>query len=71
VLDKVGAPGLTDADVAGIQQVLVDTGALDAIETRIDALTATAVDAVEAAGITPGARDELVDLARFIAGRDT
>ena len=71
VLDKVGAPGLTDADVAGIQQVLVDTGALDAIEARIDALTATAVDAVEAADITADARDELVDLARFIAGRDT
>ena len=71
LLDKVGAPGLSEADVAGIQQVLVDTGALDLIEARIDALTGAAVDAIEAADITAEARDELVELARYVAGRDT
>jgi geranylgeranyl diphosphate synthase type I len=71
LLDKVGAPGLSEADVAGIQRVLVDTGALDLIEDRIDALTAAAVDAIEAADVTAEARDELVDLARYVAGRDT
>ncbi len=67
----MGAPGLTDDDVARIQAVLVDTGALDRIEQRIDRLTGAAVDAIEAADVTPEARDELVDLARFVAARDT
>jgi geranylgeranyl diphosphate synthase type I len=71
LLDKVGAPGLSEADVAGIQQVLVDTGALDLIEDRIDALTAAAVDAIDAADVTAEARDELVELARYVAGRDS
>jgi len=71
LLDKVGAPGLTDDDVARIQAVLVDTGALDRIEQRIDRLTGAAIDAIEAADVTPEARDELVDLARFVAARDT
>jgi geranylgeranyl diphosphate synthase type I len=70
LLDKVGAPGLTDDDVARIQAVLVDTGALDRIEQRIDRLTGAAVDAIEAADVTREARDELVDLARFVAARD-
>jgi geranylgeranyl diphosphate synthase, type I len=71
LLDKVGAPGLSDADVAGIQRVMVDTGALAMVEARIDDLAAAAIDAIEAADITPQARDELVDLARYVAGRDT
>jgi geranylgeranyl diphosphate synthase, type I len=71
LLDKVGAPGLSDDDVARIQAVLVDTGALDSIEQRIDRLTGSAIDAIEAADVTPEARDELVDLARFVAARDT
>jgi geranylgeranyl diphosphate synthase, type I len=71
LLDKVGAPGLTDDDVVRIQAVLVDTGALDRIEQRIDRLTGAAIDAIEAADVTPEARDELVDLARFVAARDT
>jgi len=71
LLDKVGAPGLSDDDVARIQAVLVDTGALDSIEHRIDRLTGSAIDAIEAADVTPEARDELVDLARYVAARDT
>lgn len=70
LLDRVGQPGLSDGDVVAIQQLLVDTGALDEIERLIERLTARAIDAIGAADITPGARDQLVDLARFVAARD-
>jgi geranylgeranyl diphosphate synthase type I len=71
VLDRVGEPGLTGADVARIQEVLVESGAVEVVEGLIDALTTRAVDAVEAAEITAEARDELIDLARFVAARDS
>ena len=70
-LDRVGDPALSDGDVATIQRVLVDTGALAEVEQLIDRLTAQAIEAIDAAEITPAARDELVDLARFVASRDS
>jgi geranylgeranyl diphosphate synthase type I len=70
LLDRVGQPGLSDGDVMAIQQQLVDGGALDEVEQLIAALTTRAIDAIDAADITPPARDELVDLARFVASRD-
>ena len=70
LLDLVGAPSLADADVAAIQRVLVDTGAVGEIERTIDSLAQRAIEAIEAADVTAEARDELVDLARFVAFRD-
>ena len=70
LLDRVGQPGLSDAEVLAIQQLLVDGGALDEIERLIERLTARAIDTISTADITPRARDELVDLARFVASRD-
>jgi geranylgeranyl diphosphate synthase type I len=70
VLDRVGLDGVTAADVARVQAVLVDTGALAQVEELIDVLTTRAIDAIEAADITAGSRDELVELARFVASRD-
>jgi geranylgeranyl diphosphate synthase type I len=70
LLARVGDPSLTEGDIADLQQVLVDTGAVDTVEALIDTLTFRAVEAVEAADVTPRARDELVDLARFVASRD-
>ena len=46
VLDLVGDPGLDRRTVARIQQVIVDTGALDELEAHIDALTEEAVAAI-------------------------
>ena len=69
-LARVGEADLTDADVAAIQQALVDTGALDEIEGLVEELTARAVDAIEAADVAADAREELVDLARYVAARD-
>jgi geranylgeranyl pyrophosphate synthase len=50
--------------------VLVDSGALAEIEALVDELTGRAIDAIEAAEIAPEARDELVELARYVASRD-
>jgi geranylgeranyl diphosphate synthase, type I len=70
ILDRVGDPALGPEEIAAIQEVLVDTGAVEAIERLIDELTDRAVDAIDAVDITPAARDELIDLARFVASRD-
>jgi geranylgeranyl diphosphate synthase type I len=71
LLDRVGDPDLSDGEVAAIQEVLVDTGALTQIEQLIDVLTTRAVEAIEAADVTVEARDELVELAWFVASRDS
>ncbi len=69
VLDLVGRPGLTDEQVAAIQQVIVDTGALADLERTIDALTDEALAAIGRACITDHARDELVQLAHYVSWR--
>ena len=69
VLALVGRPGLADDDVARVQQVIVATGALAALETRIAELTEEAIAAVRVAPITPEARDELVQLAHAVSQR--
>lgn len=70
VLDLVGSPDLSAEEVARIQQVLVDTGALREIEEGIARLTSVATKAIEQAAITPYAKDALVELAHFVASRD-
>jgi geranylgeranyl diphosphate synthase, type I len=71
VLAGVGRPGLTDDEVAEIQQVIVDTGALDDLERTIAVLTDEAVAAIERADIEPAARAELVELASYVSQRAT
>jgi len=70
VLDEVGSPRLVDADIADMQQVIVDTGALAALEAQIEMLTDEAVAAIEVAPITPESRSELIALARYVSRRD-
>jgi geranylgeranyl diphosphate synthase type I len=69
VLGRVGAPGLGDDEVAKIQQVIVDTGALDALEAHIAALAAEAVAALDHVAITDEARVELTALAEYVVAR--
>lgn len=71
VLADVGRPGLTDDDVAAIQQVLVDTGALADLERTISVRTSEAIGAIERADIDAAARDELVELASYVSQRVT
>jgi geranylgeranyl diphosphate synthase, type I len=70
VLDRVGSPDLDDAAIATMQQVIVDTGALAALEAQIAALTDEAVAAIEVAPITARSRDELIALANYVSWRD-
>ena len=69
VLATVGAPELDAGAVAEIQQVLVDTGALTAIQRRIDELAAAALDALAVCGLTAEARNELAALAEYVVSR--
>ena len=69
VLARVGAPGLGDDEVAKIQQVIVDTGALDALEAHIAGLAAEAVAALQGVAIAEVARAELTDLAAYVVAR--
>lgn len=69
VLAMVGRFDLSDDDVARVQQVIIDTGALADLERTIDALTAESVTAIRVAPITPEARHELEALANFLSRR--
>jgi geranylgeranyl diphosphate synthase type I len=70
LLDRVGAPDLGEDEVVALQAVLVDTGAQAEIEATITALTDQAIAAIGRADIAAVARDELTDLAHFVAWRD-
>ncbi len=69
VLDLVGDPDMTDETVARIQQVIVDTGALDELERHIEQLTATAVGSLDDAPVTAVAATELTALATYVSAR--
>ncbi len=69
VLADVGRPGLTDDEVAAIQQVIVDTGALDDLERTIATRAGEAIHAIERADIDTNARFELVELASYVSQR--
>lgn len=69
LLDRVGDPRLTAHDVADLQQILVDTGALEAVDAEIETLTAAAIDAITTAPAPDDAVEALVELARFVAAR--
>ena len=70
VLALDGAPDLDDDDVAALQDVLLTSGAVETVEGDIDRLVADAVEALDTAELTDVARQSLVELAYFVAGRD-
>ena len=70
VLERYGAPDLTDEELVALQDVLTDTGAVNRVESAIAALVAQAVAALEPAGLTPEATARLAELAHYVAGRD-
>lgn len=70
VLDRVGAVDLTDAEVAAIQQVIIDTGALAALEDHITSLTSSAVTSLHQMDLDPVAVDELTQLAEYVSWRE-
>ena len=69
-LARYGAADLDDDDVAALQDVLLTSGAVETIEVTIDRLVREAVEALDGAGLEAGAREALVELAYYVAGRD-
>jgi geranylgeranyl diphosphate synthase type I len=69
VLDLVGDQTMTERRVSDIQQVIIDTGALDELETHISSLTNQAVSSLDGAPITELAKTELVALAEYVSSR--
>ncbi len=70
VLELVGQPGIDGDTIARIQQVIIDTGALDELEAHISALTESAVASLDASPITDTAKTELAQLAEYVSRRD-
>jgi geranylgeranyl diphosphate synthase type I len=70
VLDRVGAADLADGEIADIQQVIIDTGALRSLEDHITSLTDQALAALPAMALTEEARTELTLLAGYVSWRD-
>jgi len=69
VLDRVGREALDDSDVARVQQVIVDCGALDDMERIIASLAEEAVTALDDVALVGEARERLEELARYVSER--
>jgi geranylgeranyl diphosphate synthase type I len=69
--DHLGERGLDPHQVHALRSVLVDTGALDAVEERIAARTASARTGLRTAPISPAAREALDSLAVAATQRRT
>ncbi|HEX2048581.1 MAG TPA: polyprenyl synthetase family protein [Acidimicrobiales bacterium] len=70
VLARYGAPDLDEDDLVALQDVLLASGAVDAVEGAIDRLVAEAIEALDAAELDEEPHQALVELAYFVAGRD-
>jgi len=70
ILARVGTPDLDAEEIAAIQQVIVDTGALADLEGHIGALTAAALASLTAAPITAEAKAALAELGEFVSQRE-
>jgi geranylgeranyl diphosphate synthase type I len=71
LLARVGSPDLSDREVADLQQLMTDCGALAELEYEIKRLTDEAIAGIENAGVVDDARDHLIELAHFVAFRDS
>ncbi|HUQ63429.1 MAG TPA: polyprenyl synthetase family protein [Acidimicrobiales bacterium] len=69
-LERYGAADLDDDEIGLLQEVLVETGAVDAVERSIDDLVDQASAALARIPLTAEARTALAELAEFVAGRD-
>ena len=69
ILQLVGNTVLNDAQVADVQAVIRETGALDQLEQLITSLTDEAIGAIGKAPLSQEARNELVELAAFVSWR--
>ena len=70
LLDRYGAPSLSDAEVSDLQDLLVGSGAVAHVEATIEARVREALVALDVVGLAAEARIALAELALFVAGRD-
>jgi len=68
-LQFVGNQDLTPEQIARVQEVIRETGALDELETVITRLTDEAIAAVGHVPFTQSVRDELITLAEYVSWR--
>jgi geranylgeranyl diphosphate synthase type I len=69
VLDRVGAPEISHEEVSAIQQVIIETGALDALETKILSLVEQSVVHIGKSSLDQSSKSRLIELAEFVASR--
>ena len=70
LLERYGAADLSDDEMADLQDLFVETGAVAQVEATIDDRVTEALFRLEAAPLAPAAREALADLAHYVAGRD-
>ncbi len=70
-LARIGVADLSDDEIASIQAVLIATGAVEVIEDDIQRLTDGALASITDAPITDTAQTALIDLAHFVAWRES
>jgi geranylgeranyl diphosphate synthase type I len=68
-LQLVGNQDLTPEQIARVQEVIRETGALDELETVITRLTDEAIAAVQNVPFAQSVRDELIMLAEYVSWR--
>jgi geranylgeranyl diphosphate synthase type I len=68
-LQMVGNQDLTPEQIARVQQVIRETGALDELETVITRLTDEAIASVQNVPFVHSVRDELITLAEYVSWR--
>jgi geranylgeranyl diphosphate synthase type I len=68
-LQLVGNQDLTPAQIARVQEVIRETGALDELEVVITRLTDEAIAAVQNVPFAQSIRDEMITLAEYVSWR--
>jgi geranylgeranyl diphosphate synthase, type I len=66
----LGAPDLSPETIEQVRELLVEVGAVDELERRIEKLTASAMTALDAANLAEPGRTRLADLAIAATRRD-
>lgn len=70
LLERIGAPDLSAADIDGLRTVLEETGARAEVEATIERRVGEALAAIDRAPLTPEACRALRELATYVAWRD-
>jgi len=70
VLDRVGAIDMSLDEIHAVQQIIIDSGSLAALEAHIRKLTDQALAALPAMPVTAEAKQQLASLAAYVSWRD-